>query len=88
MLSLNPSHGRCTTYAYVLLCAQAAETIAVAAAQLLGGMPEQQREAEVFVETELANHNMDLRNQLLVRLKRTVEVNEGGVWVSMFVRRS
>lgn len=65
----------------LLLFCQAAETIAVAAAQLLGGMPDQQSEAEAFVETELANHNTDLCNRLTERLKRAVDVNEGGVWV-------
>lgn len=68
-----------------MIFGQAAEAIAVAAAQLLGGMPDQQREAEAFVGTELANDNMDLCNQLVVRLKRTVDVNEGGVWVSRVV---
>lgn len=71
-----------------MIFGQAAEAIAVAAAQLLGGMPDQQREAEAFVGTELANDNMDLCNQLVVRLKRTVDVNEDGVWVSRVVGRS
>lgn len=67
---------------FFLLFAQAAETIAVAAAQLLGGMPDQQREAEDFVQRELANHSTDLCNRLVVGLKCTVDVNEGGIWVS------
>lgn len=72
----------CVVFYPVFLLAQAAETIAVAAAQLLGGMPDQQREAEAFVETELANHDTGLCTQLILRLKRAVDVNDGGVWVS------
>lgn len=68
----------------MFLFAQAAETIAVAAAQLLGGMPDEQRQAEAFVERELANHNTELCNRLILRLKRTVDVNEGGVWVRKY----
>lgn len=61
---------------------QAAETIVLVAAMLYAGTANQQKEAQAFVEADLSMHDKEVSEGLIEKLKGTVKIDEGDVWVS------
>lgn len=70
-----------------LVVLKATETLILAAAMLRGGTSSQQKEAEAFVEAELAKHNKQRSDRFIKGLKSAVKMDGDGVLVSTRVRR-